>query len=118
MTYVKTPAEKRKYKEFLEKTGKEELAAELYLQWKALTDLYFLGAVILGMDKIEDGGRPRLDPVLHGWLSGIMERNDDTLYSYSARTHEISLDEGEDRPTYSAESEYPYRAILAYIEPR
>ena len=79
MEYVRTPAERRKYKEFLDKTGKEELAAELYLQWKALTDLYFLGAVILGMDKIEDGGRPRLDPVLHGWLSGIMERNDDTL---------------------------------------
>lgn len=77
--YVRTPVDVAKYQEFLEKVGKEELAAELWLQWKALTDLYFLGAVILGMDKIRDGGRPRLDPVLHGWLAGEMSKNMDSL---------------------------------------
>jgi phage terminase large subunit-like protein len=76
-----TPRDERKYKEILKEVGNKEEADLLYLKYKCLTDLYFLGSEVLGMSKIVDGstGRKRLDPVFHKWVADTIQPEEDTL---------------------------------------
>ena len=62
-----TILEKRKYEELLEEAQNEDLAQKLYFRWKCLTDLYFLGAEIFGLQNAKDpgSGHKRLDPKMH-----------------------------------------------------
>lgn len=71
--------EEAKYKEFLEQTGDEFKAKELWLRWKALTDLYFLATDILGWKEVRRGTDNRLDPRFHKWLCRILSIEDDKL---------------------------------------
>jgi hypothetical protein len=70
------------YESYLEYTGKDENAAmDLWLRWKALTDLFYLGNDILGWKNNTDktGRRHRVDPVFHRWLASVIEKDEDTL---------------------------------------
>ena len=63
-----TPIEKRKYRELLEASeGNDELATKLWMRWKCLTDLFFLGSEVFGLKNAKDpiSGRKRLDPHMH-----------------------------------------------------
>jgi hypothetical protein len=59
----------------------EEAAFRLWLRWKAITDLYFLGYEILGWRHAtsRSGKRRRVDPKLHRWLASLMQREEDCL---------------------------------------
>ena len=49
----------------------EEHAEKEFLRWRALNDLYWFGAELLGLGEggaAEEGGPPRFDPVFHRWL--------------------------------------------------
>lgn len=75
-----TEREKAKYQEILEKVdGDQQSATTLFMRWKCLTDLYYLGAKVLGLEKATEGGRPRLDPVFHRWVASKMQTNKDLL---------------------------------------
>lgn len=75
-----TQIETSKYKEFLEKTGDENEATTLWMKWKCLTDLFFLGYEILGLKEAKDKrGRHLVDPVFHTWLAGVLSTNEDVM---------------------------------------
>ena len=76
-----TQKDKKKYNEILEKVGDKEKAQALYLRWKCLTDLYFLGTQVFGWERSTDksGKRKRVDPKFHRWLAGLLEREEDKL---------------------------------------
>jgi hypothetical protein len=75
-----TETETKKYKEFLEQTKDENEAATLWVKWKCLTDLFFLGYDILGMKEAKDKrGRALVDPVFHRWLAGVLSTNEDVM---------------------------------------
>jgi hypothetical protein len=84
MTY----AEKRKYQQFLEESDVEDPdskggAGWLYARWKCQNDLYYLGAIVLGLEKAKDKrGRKRLDPKVHKKMCIELMREDDTLQLY------------------------------------
>ena len=72
---------REKYEEFLERTGgDEELAIELLMRYRCLTDLYYLGTVVLGLGKATEGGRKRIDPKFHRWVAAKLQENKDGLY--------------------------------------
>jgi hypothetical protein len=77
--YQFSEVDSRKYKEFLEQTGKEKAAYDLFLKWKCLTDLYFLGSEILGLKHEHRNKKPLLDPVFHRWLAYVLSLDDDKL---------------------------------------
>ncbi len=76
--------EKRKWEEILIDTkGDETLANKLYLRWKCLTDLYFLGSEILGLSKARGStGKARLDPKLHVQMARFLQSDEDWLLLY------------------------------------
>jgi hypothetical protein len=75
-----TETETKKYKDFLEQTKDEKEATILWLKWKCLTDLFFLGYEILGMNKAKDKrGRSLVDPVFHRWLAGVISTDEDVM---------------------------------------
>ena len=76
-----TLTEEAKYKDILAEVKNEKLAFDLYLQWKCLTDLYFLGAEVLDLKKKKDktGRRRRVDPKFHRWLAHVLELPEDKL---------------------------------------
>lgn len=59
----------------------EDMAFRLWLRWKALTDLYFLGAEILGWRNSvsKNRKRRRVDAKLHGWLCALLQQDKDSL---------------------------------------
>lgn len=67
-----------KYEEFLDQAG-EEKGFDLFLRWKCLTDLYFLGSEVLGMGKAQRMGSPLLDVKFHGWLARTLSREEHNL---------------------------------------
>lgn len=78
-----TKIEEHKYREFLEESETADIADMLYVRWKCQTDLYYLGTVILGLDKAKDKrGRKRLDPKVHRKMAEELMREDDTLQLY------------------------------------
>lgn len=75
-----TKIEAKKNNQFLTLSfGDEEKAFNLFLQYKCLTDLYFLGSKILGLEAAKEGKRSRLDPKFHRWLSSKLSDEEDTL---------------------------------------
>jgi len=75
-----TETDKVKYKELYEKAGgKEEIAYDLVLKWKCLTDLYFLGSEILGLKNEYRAKKALLDPVFHGWLARVLSLDEDKM---------------------------------------
>lgn len=58
-----------------------ELATLGFIRHKCTTDLYYLGAYILGLDKVVDPKtkRRRLDPVVHKPMAEMLGREEDTL---------------------------------------
>jgi len=67
-----------KYEEFVGEAG-EEKGFDLFLRWKCLTDLYFLGSEVLGMGKAKRMGDPLLDPKFHGWLCETLMKDEHAL---------------------------------------
>lgn len=75
-----TKRDNDKYREILaQANGDEKVASRLYLKWKCLTDLYFLGTEVLGLRSAKEGKRSRLDPKFHGWMAGKLNKNKDLL---------------------------------------
>ncbi len=75
-----TDLETKKYKELLDQTKDEKIATHLWLKWKCLTDLFFLGYEILGLKEAKDKkGRRLVDPVFHGWLASVLNTNEDVM---------------------------------------
>jgi hypothetical protein len=95
-----TESERRKYSRFLEEVKAREVLEEsaseaqrerhekscaqkamnLYLKWKCLTDLYFLGTKILDMASGKKKRiRERIDPKFHKWLTSVMSLNEDKM---------------------------------------
>ena len=81
-----TQAEKKKFSELLEQTnGDESLATQLWVKWKCLTDLYYLGSVIFGLreatryNRFSRRRKSVLDPKLHKWLATIIEQEEDKI---------------------------------------
>ena len=78
-----TVKDKRKFQGYLEQcNGGEEQAYKLWLRWKCQTDLYFLGAEVLGLKDARFHGRRRLDPKMHKRMAEEMEREEDTMQLY------------------------------------
>ena len=73
-------ADEDKFLEFVEQTGDEEKGYELLMRWKCLTDLYYLGSVVLGMGEAKRMGDPLLDPKFHGWMCDILGKDEHALY--------------------------------------
>ena len=78
--------EKAKWAECLQEArGDVDEAVILFDRWKVLTDLYFLGAVVFGLDKAyrynrySRKSRPVLDPVFHKWLARALAFDDDKI---------------------------------------
>src|SRR5690349_10754442 len=58
----------------------------LWLRWKCLTDLFFLGYEILEMKSAKDKrGRRLVDPVFHGWLAGALNTTEDVMIVVARR---------------------------------
>jgi hypothetical protein len=70
-----------KYKEFFEQTKNEEQATHLWLQWRCMTDLFFLGYEILGLREAKDRntGRKLVDTHFHGWLCQVLSTSEDVM---------------------------------------
>ncbi|MFH2075827.1 MAG: hypothetical protein ABIJ57_10870 [Pseudomonadota bacterium] len=76
-------AESKKYREIREDCGDDNLAMKLWLRWKCLTDLYFLGAEIFGLGNgVGPNKRKRLDPRVHRELAKDLEGDEDWLILY------------------------------------
>ena len=69
--------EEAKYKEFLEETGNEGKAENLWFRWKILTDLYFFAVQILGWKEVKRGTTNKIDPKFHNWFCQILSKNDE-----------------------------------------
>ena len=82
-----TIAETKKWEEILASTvsekfpeGNEDAAGKAWMRWKCLTDLYFLGSVIFGLEKaVGSNNRHRLDPALHRQLANLLQSDEDQL---------------------------------------
>ena len=74
-----------KFLELVEETGSEEKGLEAYMQWKCLTDLYFLMSEVLGLKDVKRMKRPLLDEQypknkgFHKWLADVLQTQEDTL---------------------------------------
>jgi hypothetical protein len=52
----------------------------LWLRWKSLNDLFYLGNDVLGLGEAKDRrGKKIVDPRLHRWLCGILEQDNDKM---------------------------------------
>lgn len=73
--------DEEKYKEFFAQTGDKNQATHLWLQWKCITDLFFLGYDILGLREAKDRntGRRLIDPKFHGWLTTVLSTQEDVM---------------------------------------
>lgn len=62
----------------------EEKAHWLFTRWKAMNDLYYFGAHIMGLDKARDSKtrRKRLDPQLHRRMAKELQSDEDSLQLY------------------------------------
>lgn len=63
------------------KLDEEQIAFKIWLRWKVLTDLYFLGVEIFKYPLVE-GKRSKkgvIDPKYHKWMCGILQREQDTI---------------------------------------
>ena len=76
-----TVTESEKFKEFLAQTGDEKSATHLWLQWKCMTDLFFLGYEVIGLKEAKDRntGRRLVDHKFHGWLCTVLDTKDDVM---------------------------------------
>jgi hypothetical protein len=75
-----TKVETDKYKAILDEVKDEKVAGHLWLKWKCLTDLFFLGYEILGLKEAKDKrGRRIVDPVFHSWLAGVLNTSEDVM---------------------------------------
>lgn len=76
-----TGRDKEKYDSIVADVKDEKKAFDLWLKWKALTDLYFLGSEIMGWRNSKDksGKKRRVDPTFHRWLAGKLQCEEDTL---------------------------------------
>jgi len=80
-----TKVDEDKFLELVEEAGSEEKGLEAYLQWKCLTDLYFLASEVLGLKDVKRMKRPLLDEQypgskgFHRWLAGELETEEDEL---------------------------------------
>lgn len=75
-----TSVEKKKYEELREGTD-DETATHLWLKWKCLTDLFFLGYDVLGLKDAKDRstGRRLVDPSYHRWLCEVLSTDEDVM---------------------------------------
>ena len=80
-----TLADEEELKKYVGEAG-EEKGWELFIRWKCLTDLYFLGSEVLGMGKVKRAGSPLLDPKFHGWMAQTLAKDEDSLILV-ARSH-------------------------------
>lgn len=75
-----TKVETEKFQSILGEVKDERVAMNLWLRWKCLTDLFFLGYEILEMKSAKDKrGRKLVDPVFHGWLAGVLNTSEDVM---------------------------------------
>ncbi len=77
-----TESESRKYAEFREEVGGDEKrATQMWLKWKCLTDLFFLGYEVLGLKEAKDRttGRRLVDPSYHRWLCDVLSTDQDVM---------------------------------------
>ena len=75
-----TTEEQRQYDAILDKVDDPAKAQPLYLRWKCLTDLYFLGADVLGWKNARYGNKKHvIYPPLHRWLAHTVEQEHDKL---------------------------------------
>lgn len=55
-------------------------AMALWMRWKCLHDLYFLGSEVLGLGDVRSRrGKKIVDPKLHRWLCGVLEHDEDKM---------------------------------------
>lgn len=76
-----TEADKGKWNEFRKETETDTEATHRWMQWKCLTDLFFLGYEILGLKEAKDRttGRRLVDPAYHRWLCDILSTDKDIM---------------------------------------
>ena len=75
--------DRKKYDEIKKDVGDKDVAMNMWLRWKALTDLYFFGSEIMGLENAADyRGRKRLDPYVHRQMARDLESDDDVLLLY------------------------------------
>lgn len=77
-----TASESKKYYEFLDQYGDEDLAFIQYTRWKCLTDLFWFGYEFFGWKNSVDPRnhwRKRVDPVFHKWLAEQIQRPGDKM---------------------------------------
>lgn len=74
-----TTVEKAKFDEFQKENPQN--ATEMWLKWKCLTDLFFLGYEILALKEAKDRttGRRLVDPSYHKWLCDILSTDMDLM---------------------------------------
>ncbi|KKL62896.1 hypothetical protein LCGC14_2180530, partial [marine sediment metagenome] len=80
---MKSKIDQAKFEEYLEEFGNEEEALDQLLRWKCLTDLYYLGADVLGLGRAKRMGDPLLDPKYHSWLATLLRKDEDALIKLS-----------------------------------
>jgi hypothetical protein len=52
----------------------------LWMRWKSLADLFYLGNDVLGLSAAKDRrGKSIVDPSLHRWLCGVLEQDNDKM---------------------------------------
>jgi hypothetical protein len=78
-----TVAERKQYDDILREVKDEEKAGLLWMRWKVLTDLYFLGGKVFGLEEAKGlNGRHRLDEKLHRQMAKYLESDEDYLLLY------------------------------------
>lgn len=78
-----TLSEQHRYDLFLKETKDPELAKKLYVRWKILTDLYWFGSEVYGLNKAKGlNGRARLDPHIHRPMARDLQDDEDQLLIY------------------------------------
>ena len=83
-SYTMNRADKLQYEEFLKEVKKPDEASKLWIRWKAITDLFYLGAEIFSLREAKNkrSGKYILDPVLHKQMAWQMQSTEDTLQLY------------------------------------
>ena len=75
-----TRNEEKQYQAILEEIDDPDKAKMLYLRWKCLTDLYFLGTKIFNWESARYGNRRKvIYAPLHRWMAGLIEKEEDKL---------------------------------------
>lgn len=78
-----TTSEQKKFDEISAEVKDPDLAGKLFMRWKVLTDLYFFGSEVYGLNKAKGlNGRYRLDPKLHRQMASLLEDEEDRLLLY------------------------------------